>query len=419
MLLRYRFRIYPTLPQRAGLARSFGCARVVFNDAVAARNAAFAAGEAFPSTAILSKRLITEAKRTPERAWLSEVSSVVLQQALADCDRAYKNFFDSLKGKRGGARMGPPRFRRRTAAQSIRFTRNACFRVLGNGRLRLPKIGDLRVAWSRELPSEPTSVTVIKSATGKYYASFVVSLDSGEMMPSVESEAGIDLGLKDFAVLSSGKVIENPRFFRRMERKLAKAQRALSRKNKGSANWAKTRLVVAKAHEKTRNRRDDWINQQVATLVRENQALYVEDLSVRGLARGRASKSIHDAALGMFANRLESKAARAGRTFVRVARWFPSTRLCSACGVLDGPKGPEGLGVREWRCGCGAVHDRDRNAADNILLEGRRLVAAGQAETRNASGGQVRPGAPGAARNSRNAGLNEEPTRTRLVSPSR
>jgi IS605 OrfB family transposase len=401
------------------LARGFGCARVVFNDAVVARRTAHAEGRPYPTGAALSKALITEAKRAPERSWLGEVSAVVLQQALADCDTAYRNFFDSVKGRRRGAGVGPPRFKKRTAAQAIRFTRNARFKVLGNGRLRLPKIGDIEVRWSRELPSEPTSVTVIRSATGKYYASFVVGLDGDGSLPVADEECGIDLGLKDFAVLSNGKVIENPRFFKRLERKLAKAQRVLSRKQKGSKNRAKARMRVAKVHEDIRNRRDDWINQQVKTIVAENQGIYVEHLSVKGLARGRGAKSIHDAALGMFTIRLESKAARAGRAFARVDRCFPSTRLCSACGVLAGPKGLEGLKVREWRCGCEVVHDRDRNAALNILCEGQRMVAAGQAETRNASGGRVRPGRPGTARNTPRRGQNEEPTRTRLASASR
>ena len=249
--------------------------------------------------------------------------------------------------------------------------------------------------------------------------SFTVALEGEEALGPIDADCGIDLGLKDFAVLSGGKVIENPRFFRKLERKLKRAQRVLSRKVKGSANRAKARLAVAKIHEDIKNRRDDWLGQQVATIVAENQGIYVEDLSVKGLARGPGAKSIADAAFGMFTARLASKAARAGRSFAKVDRCFPSTQLCSVCGVLAGPKGLEGLKIREWACGCGAVHDRDRNAALNILREGKRVVAAGQAETVNASGGQVRPGVPGAARNTRIAGQNEEPTRTRLVSTSR
>jgi transposase len=274
VLLRYRYRVYPTAPQRVSLAQAFGCARVIFNDAVAARKRSHAEGLAYPTASELSKTLITDAKRTPERAWLGAVSSVVLQQALADCDRAWRNFFASLKGKRAGVRMGPPRFKRRSGTQAIRFTRNARFAVLDNGRLRLPKIGDVRVAWSRDLPSEPSSVTILKTPAGKYYASFVVAIDqeSDRLAPlgDPEAETGIDLGLKDFAVLRAGKVIASPKFFRRLERKLKKAQRTLSRKTKGSANRAKARLKVAKVHEQIKHTRSDWIDKQVNGIVREN-----------------------------------------------------------------------------------------------------------------------------------------------------
>nr|WP_255672515.1 transposase [Glycomyces amatae] len=383
--MRYRYRIYPTAPQRQSLARSFGCARVVYNDAVAARKHAHREGLPYPATTALSKALITDAKHTTERAWLSEVSAVVLQQALADADRAYKNFFASIKGKRAGSRIGPPRFKKRSNTQSIRFTRNARFAVLGNGRLHLPKIGNLKVAWSRDLPSAPSSVTIIKTPTGRYYASFVVLVDDGaelaEPIPDEDAETGIDLGLKSFAVLRGGKVIDSPKFFRKLERKLKKAQRALSRKTKGSANRAKARIKVAKIHEKIKHTRADWVDKQVHRIVAENQGIYVEDLHVKGLAKSRMSKSTADAAFGMFLTRLESKAARTGRTFVRVDRYFPSTRSCSACGALTGPKGLKGLKVRTWVCECGAEHDRDANAEINIRREGKRLVAAGQADT--------------------------------------
>jgi putative transposase len=382
--LRYRYRVYPTGPQRAMLARTFGCVRTVWNDAVSTRKAAYRQGLPYPSTASLDKALITAAKRTPERAWLAEVSTVPLQQALRDCHAAYGNFFDSLSGRRGGSRVGPPRFKRRSHAQTARFTRRG-FALRANGRLYVAKIGELKVAWSRELPAVPSSVTIIKTATGKYYASFVVALDDdAETLKSSagpEAETGIDLGLKDFAVLRGGKVIESPRFFKKLERKLEKAQRALSRKAKGSGNRAKAQLRVAKVHEKIKHSRGDWVDKQVKALVSENQALYVEDLNVKGLARGRMSKSVHDAAFGMFLTRLESKAARAGRIFVRVDRFFPSTRLCSECGALTGPTGLAGLRVRLWECGCGARHDRDVNAEINIRREGQRLVAAGQADT--------------------------------------
>lgn len=342
-------------------------------------------GHPYPTIASLSKLLITEAKRTPERSWLGEVSSVILQQALTDADRAHRNFFASLAGKRSGPRMGPPRFKKRTNLQTIRFTRNAKFRVLDNGNLRLPKIGDVKVAWSRTLPSEPSSVTIIKTPTGKYYASFVVSVEESSdlLQPPADAEAetGIDLGLKDFAVLRGGRTIENPRFFRRLERKLKRAQRDFSRKRQGSRNRQKARVAVAKVHERVKHTRSDWVHKQVARIVAENQGIYVEDLHVRGLQRSRLGKSITDAAFGMFLTRLEVKARRAGRAFIRVDRHFPSTRSCSACGDLSGPSGIEGLRIRTWACKCGAVHDRDVNAEINIRREGKRLVAAGQADT--------------------------------------
>lgn len=377
--LRYTYRVYPTTPQRRALARVFGCVRTVYNDAVAARRKARAEGLPFPSTAALDKQLITRAKRTPERSWLSEVSTVPLQQALRDCHQAYRNFFDSLSGKRVGARVGPPRFKRRSHRQTARYTRNG-FRLKTNGRLYVAKVGDLKVAWSRELAASPSSVTIMTTPAGKYFASFVVCVDDGaerlEPLAVPDAETAIDLGLKSFAVLRGGKTIDNPRFFARLERKLRKAQRELSRKTKGSNNYGKVRIKVAKIHERTRNLREDWLNKQVKALVGENQALYAEDLCVKGLSRGRAAKSVHDAAWGRFLSKLESKAVRAGRTFVKVDRFFPSTRLCSGCGALTGPAGLAQLNVREWVCGCGAVHDRDANAEANIRLEGRRLAQA-------------------------------------------
>lgn len=384
VLLRYRFRVYPTRPQQAMLARTFGCVRTVWNDAVAARNAAFRQGLPFPSTAALDKTLITEAKRTREREWLGDVSTVPLQQVLRDCHAAYKNYFDAVSGKRAGQRVGPPRFKRRVGTQAARFTRRG-FALRPNGRLYLAKIGELKVAWSRELPSDPSSVTAIRSSTGKYYVSFVVSVDDGaevmEPLSDPAAETGIDLGLKDFAVLRGGRVIENPQFFRHLERKLKKSQRAFSRKKKGSVNQSKARLKLALIHEKIKHSRLDWIDKQVKVLVGENQALYVEDLNVRGLCRGRAAKSVQDAAWGMFLTRLESKAARAGRTFVCIDRYFPSTRMCSVCGALTGPRGLESLKVRKWECRCGASHDRDANAEINIRREGGRLVAEGLPDT--------------------------------------
>ncbi|MFG2726650.1 RNA-guided endonuclease InsQ/TnpB family protein [Streptomyces canus] len=387
MQLRYAFRLYPEPGQRTALARAFGCARVVFNDAVRAREDARTAGLPFPNAAELSKRLITQVRHTVERCWLGEVSSVVLQQSLRDVEAAYKNFFASLKGERKGKRMGAPRFKsRKDARQSIRFTANACWKITSGGRLSLPKIGAVRVKWSRVLPAVPSSVTVILDAAGRYFASFVIDTDSATDRarwdaPEPGSGVGIDLGLTHFAVLSDGTKIDSPRFLRRAEKKLKKAQRELSRKQKGSKNRAKARLKVARAHAGVADARKEFHHQLSTQLIRDNQAVAVEDLAVSGLARTRLAKSVHDAGWAQFVTILEYKAQRYGRTFVKIGRFEPTSQTCSTCGHRDGPKP---LHVREWTCpACNTLHDRDHNAAINVRQ------AAGLAAS--ACGAPVRP----------------------------
>ncbi len=381
MQLRYSFRVYPSAGQRTALARAFGCARVVYNDALRARETARSEGLPFPKTGDLSKTLITEAKQTPERAWLGEVSAVVLQQSLRDLDTAYRNFFDGLKGKR--PRMGAPRYKsRKDTRQAVRFTANARWSITTGGKLRLPKIGDLKVKWSRALPSVPSTVTVVKDLAGRYFASFVVETGPGELLPETTPEIGVDLGLGHFAVLSDGRKVDSPRFLRRAEKRLKKAQRALSRKEKGSSNRNKLRLKVARAHAKVTDARREFHHQLSTKLIRENQAVAVEDLAVKGLARTRLAKSVHDAGWSAFVSMLEYKAARYGRAFHRLGRFEPTSQVCSQCGVKDGPKP---LNVRVWTCqACGAVLDRDINAAVNVAK------AAGLAVS--ACGAQVRPG---------------------------
>ncbi|MFF4920453.1 RNA-guided endonuclease InsQ/TnpB family protein [Kitasatospora sp. NPDC001261] len=382
MHLRYSYRIYPTVGQREALARTFGCARVVYNDALAARKDARKSGFPYPRSSDLQKQVITAAKGTPERAWLASVGVDPLIQSLRDLDAAYQNFFDSVSGKRAGCPVGLPRFKsRKDNRQSLRFTRNG-FRIRGNRKLNLAKIGDVRVKWSRNLPADPSSVTIVLDPAGRYHASFVVDVEP-EPLPEVQAEVGIDLGLTTYAVLSDGGVIDNPRFLRKAEKRLKVAQRELSRKAKGSKNRERARVKVARAHAKVADTRRDWLHKQTTRIIRENQAVYLEDLNVRGLARGRLAKSAHDAGWAAFRRLLEEKAARYGRTVGIVHRMFPSSQLCSRCGHRDGPKP---LVVREWACGaCGVLHGRDLNAARNIL-------AAGQADRLNAPGGPVSPG---------------------------
>jgi putative transposase len=379
MQLRYNYRLDPWPRHRAAFGQAFGCARAVFNDALQAREAAHQAGEPYVTDSDLSARL-TAIKTAPERAWLGEVSSVVLQQALADLNAAYRNYFASLTGKRKGPPVAKPRFRsRKDHRQAIRFTRNARFKVLPNGKLRLPKVGDVPVRWSRPLPSEPSSVTVIKDSAGRYFASFVVQTEPSTR-PAAERVIGIDLGLAHFAILSDGRKIAAPRFLRRAEKLLKRRQRELSRKQKGSRNRDKARLKAARAHAKVADARRDFHHQLSTALIRENQAVAVEDLAVNGLGRTRLAKSIHDAGWSSFTGMLEYKARLYGRTFIKIGRFTPTSQTCSACGVKDGPKP---LHIRAWRCQrCGAWLDRDINAAINIAKAAGLAVTACEAQVR-------------------------------------
>jgi putative transposase len=406
MQLRYNYRLDPRPSHRIAFAKAFGCGRVVFNDGLAARRKAYRDREPYITDADLSARL-TAAKATPERGWLGEVSAVVLQQSLADLNTAYRRFFESRKALRqwqAGGQKGPrpkevglPRLKsRKDHRQTIRFTANSRFKILPNGRLRLPKVGDVPVRWSRPLPSQPSSVTIIRDCAGRYFASFVIDTRA-DPLPETEPVTGIDLGLTHFAVLSDGTKIASPRFLRRAEKRLRRAQRVLSRKQEGSRNQDKARIKVAKAHARVADARRDFHHQLSTALIRENQVVAVEDLAVRGLARTRLAKSVHDAGWSAFVAMLGYKARLYGRTVIRIGRFEPTSQTCSACGARDGPKP---LHIRVWQCGaCGEWLDRDINAAVNVAR------AAGLAAT--ACRAQVSPPPAG-----RHCAVKQEPTRS-------
>ena len=376
--VRYRYRIYPSPGQRQALARAFGCARVVYNDCLRLREECHAIGGKISDTEV-QRRVVTLAKLTPERAWLAEAASVVLVQACQDARRAYRNWFNSMSGQRKGRKVGRPVFRRKHHRQSVRLTRNGF--ALHGERLYVAKVGELKVRWSRGLPSVPSSVTVIGEPDGRYYASFVVEREPSPLS-ACDKEIGIDLGLSRLMVTSDGEIIANPRFLRARQRQLARARQSLARKQKGSANRVRARRRVAVAYRKVREARRDHAHKTALRLVRDNQAVYAEDLAITGLARTRLAKSVYDAGWGQLLRLIEEKAGHYGREFYRIGRFVPTSQVCSACGATDGPKP---LGVRVWPClACGAWHDRDVNAARNIL-------AAGRADRLNACGGSVRP----------------------------
>ena len=370
------------------LARTFGCVRVVFNDVIRVRDAAWQAAEKLSKTE-LQRRVITEGKRTEARAWLAEVASVPLVQSVQDAHTAYQNFFDWCTGKRRGKRVGKPRFKsRKDNWQSFRLTRNG-FSIQPDGTLYVAKVGNARVRWSRDLPSVPSSVTIIREPDGHYYASFVVERDPNPL-PETNQETGSDLGIARLATCAdtSGarSDIPNPKHQQRHQRKLARIQRERSRRQKGSANRAKSRRKEAAQHSKVARSRRDHHHKQALHLVRENQVSYVEDLNVAGMVRNRTlARAILDAGWGQFVRILGEKAEYHGRAVHTVNRWVPSSKTCSGCGVV---KDAMPLRLRTFACdGCGVVLDRDVNAALNIL-------AAGRAERRNACGARVSPPSP-------------------------
>jgi putative transposase len=389
-VVRYRYRAYPTAKQTRAISQLLGGCRVAFNDALTYARQQHAAGNPYPKAKGLQHHVLTLGKRTPERAWMRELCAVALQQAVTEADVAYRNFFASIKGERKGRRMGYPKYRRRSESrQSARFTKAARFTVTVTGEreatVRLTGIGELKFVASRPLPSEPSSVTVIREADGRTYVSFVVTVD---YTPSdtVNRTSGIDMGLSSFATVLTvddngeekiGK-IDTPKFLRRRSRALARSQRAHARKQKGSRNREKSRRKLAVHHRKVRDARLDHAHQQAATLVAANDVLAVETLSMTGMAK-TSGASVHDQAIGQFLRILEEKATRTGTVLVKVGRTFPSTQLCSNCHHKTGPKGREELHVRRWTCAeCGVTHDRDVNAARNILAEGLRLLALQQ-----------------------------------------
>ena len=282
----------------------------------------------------------------------------MLQQSVRDLSQAFKNWW---KGK---GRVRAPRLKSRRSRQSM----GVCGRELypTDRGVRFPKIGELKLKWSRPLPSPPTSVTIVKECSGRHYASFVVEVEEAKL-PWTAREVGLDLGLESLAVRSDDEEIAPPKFLRSALRKIRRLQRSLSRKMKGSGNRQKARLLVARAQEKVANQRLGFLHKLSTTYIRENQTVALEDLNVSGMLKNRRlAKSISDAGWRMFRTLLEYKAVLYGREVVVVSRWEPTSRRCSSCGHLDGKKS---LSVRTWTCSaCGAEHDRDINAAKNMGL---------------------------------------------------
>ncbi|NYH77447.1 putative transposase [Actinopolyspora biskrensis] len=364
----YKYRFYPTEQQRQELLRTFGCVRKVYNLALDARTRAWFTEQRRVNYTETSK-LLTEWKRSDEFSYLGEVSSVPLQQTLRHLQTAFTNFFDK--------RAKYPTFKsRKMSRQSAEYTRSAF--TFGDGRLRLAKMHDpLNIVWSRPLPdgAEPSTVTVSRDAADRWFVSILVETSTDHHEPT-DNTVGVDVGVDSLATLSTGEKVTNPKHERRDRRRLAKAQRELARKQKGSNNRAKARRDVARVYARITDRRRDHLHKVTTRLVRDNQTVVLEDLQVRTMLRnGKLARAVSDAAWAQFRTMLEYKAAWYGREAIAVDRWFPSSKTCSACGGLAESMP---LHIRTWICnGCGTTHDRDVNAAQNIKAAGLAVSAWG------------------------------------------
>jgi putative transposase len=361
----YKERFYPTPEQAVLLARSFGCARFVWNNTLAYRTDAYQQHAQSVSHSAAEKRLVALKVDYP---WLKEVSSVILQQTLRDQKTAFDNFFNPK------LKSGYPRFKRKDARQSIRLTR-AAFRYR-DGEITIAKTrAPLPIRWSRPLPCAPSSITLSRDRAGRYFISCLCEF-TPEALPITPNTVGIDLGLTDLFVTSGGEKSGNPRHLKHYEAKLAHLQRRLAKKQKGSNNRAKAKQQVARLHAKIADCRRDAIHKATRTLVNENQVLCVESLNIIGMVKNQhLAKAISDAGWGEFVRQLTYKAEWAGRQLVKVSQWLPSSKLCHGCGhkVERLP-----LSQRHWHCEeCGKAIDRDINAARNIRTAGLAGIACG------------------------------------------
>lgn len=357
VLKAYKFRIYPTEEQIIGLNKTFGCVRLVWNEFVANFNTY--------GTDDYNEKL-SEKDLKQQKEFLSEVSAAALQQKRMDFVETKKQFFNKKRKKK----LGRMKFKKRGVSNESFRLPNQKFKLIQDEKfIRIEKIGKIPVVIDRELPEDTNyrSVTVSKTKSGKFFVSVLVKINT-DLLPNTGKTVGIDLGLKDLFIFSNGDVVDNPRWFRKNQAKLAKAQQHLSRKKRGSNRYEKQRKKVSRIHEKTVNQRKHFIHNITTNLVREFDVIVSEDLNVSGLMKSNLSKSVADASWTEFVRQLDYKCKWYGKAFFKIDRFYASSQICSCCGHKDGKKA---LDIREWECiNCGAHHDRDFNAATNVLLKG-------------------------------------------------